>query len=122
MSFIAKVPAQIATRIATRTAISAGVRQVRRLQPLFYRSDKGFGPVGFGIGYGGGTVIGFNSIPQFGKKSRQTYIRGGFTKYEMPYGRYYPRRRYPYSPYNRSRYSRYNRRPYRRYSSYRRRY
>ena len=85
-------------------------------------SVKGFGStfvssLPFGIGYGGGTVIGFNAVPQFGNKSRpsQRLNRTGFVvnnRQNMPYRRYSRYSRYSRYP-TRRRYSRYTR-PYRR--------
>ena len=76
----------------------------------------------FGVGYGGGTAVGFNLIPQFGRKStfkRSTVVR---LDKKMPYNRSYSNRYSRYSRYPRrtSRYSRYRRRPA--YRSYRRYY
>ena len=65
----------------------------------------------FGLGYGASTVVGYNIVPQFGKKS---YNLSGRSTTVMPYGRSY--NRYP------SRYARYPRRYRRRYPQPYRRY
>ncbi len=70
----------------------------------------------FGVGYGGGTAIGFNLVPQFGRKSNFKRTSTFKKTFKMPYNRSYNRR---YS----SRYSRYPmRRRYRRYSRFPSRY
>ena len=72
----------------------------------------------FGIGYGAGTAVGFNLVPQFGRKKYNKQTSVNLDK-RMPYNRTYSRR---YSRYT-SRYSRYpmRRRRYRR-PAYRRYY
>ncbi len=77
----------------------------------FYQKSGNFGQSSiFGIGYGSGTAVGYNLVPQFGKKSnrysnKQTVVN---LDSKMPYNRSYSRR-YSY----RSRYgSRYPRRRY----------
>lgn len=60
----------------------------------------------FGIGYGGGTAIGFNLVPQFGRKSLNNQTLVNLDK-KMPYGRSYSRYRPRYRRY--STYSRYRR-------------
>ena len=80
----------------------------------------------FGIGYGGGTAVGYNLIPQWNRKRNSgSYINKNNLQTldtTMPYARSYaryPRRRYSY----RSRYSRpYQRRSYSGYRPYRRSY
>ncbi len=69
----------------------------------------------FGLGYGAFTAVGYNIVPQFGRKS---YTSGGSSSFALPYVRYsnnyYGGRRYT---------SRYRPRSYRRYAkrySYRR--
>ena len=46
--------------------------------PLFKASQ-------FGLGYGASTVVGYNIVPQFGRKS---YNLSGRSTNVMPYGRY----------------------------------
>lgn len=70
----------------------------------------------FGLGYGASTAIGYNLVPQFGRRNTNNVTKLTIGR-DMPYGRYYPRRnRYGYSTryggrYSR-RYSRYGRRSY----------
>ena len=109
--------------IAGAIALSPTFMNIGTKVTKYYGKTGSLGRAGtFGIGYGGGTAIGFNLVPQFGR-SKYSNTKAGFTMLDtMPYARSYaryPRRRYSYP----SRYSRYrSRRPYRRYNSYSRNY
>ncbi len=112
------LPFIIAGSVAVRYAIPLvrGLLAKTGRHELYKQARKS---AAFGIGYGGGTVIGFNLVPQFGRSSKRYSNKSTSVNLDkkMPYGRSYGRR------YSRS-YSRYSRR-YRRYAprrSYRSRY